>query len=428
MIILALTVMVVLTVLGMPVALAILYGTLLYTVMGQAFPSEVVLQSFVAGTQSFPLLAIAFFILMGEVMNSSGMTTRLIDLADSLVGHMRGGLGQVNVMTNALLGGPSGSANADAAAISKMLVPEMEKRGYERSWSSALTAAGSLMGPIIPPGIGLILFGFLANVSISALFIGGIIPGLMLMLALMVTVYIMSRSRGYVPSRDRMGSPREIWSNTVKAGWALLLPVLIVVGIRFGVFTPTESAAIGVVYALVVGFFIYRTMKIRDLGPVLANTVRTTAVIMLIVAAASALGRMLVWEQIPNQFADLMISISSNPYVFLLIVNVALLVLGCFLEGTANLIILTPILMPVVTELGIDPVAFGVMMVLNLTIGGITPPFGTMMYTVCAVNKVETMDYVKAIWPFLIAVLAVLFLITYIPGLVTFLPNLTGGQ
>jgi tripartite ATP-independent transporter DctM subunit len=420
--------MVVLTVLGMPVALAILYGTLLYTVMGQAFPSEVVLQSFVAGTQSFPLLAIAFFILMGEVMNSSGMTTRLIDLADSLVGHMRGGLGQVNVMTNALLGGPSGSANADAAAISKMLVPEMEKRGYERSWSSALTAAGSLMGPIIPPGIGLILFGFLANVSISALFIGGIIPGLMLMLALMVTVYIMSRSRGYVPSRDRMGSPREIWSNTVKAGWALLLPVLIVVGIRFGVFTPTESAAIGVVYALVVGFFIYRTMKIRDLGPVLANTVRTTAVIMLIVAAASALGRMLVWEQIPNQFADLMISISSNPYVFLLIVNVALLVLGCFLEGTANLIILTPILMPVVTELGIDPVAFGVMMVLNLTIGGITPPFGTMMYTVCAVNKVETMDYVKAIWPFLIAVLAVLFLITYIPGLVTFLPNLTGGQ
>jgi len=427
-IILALTVMVVLTVLGMPVALAILYGTLLYTVMGQAFPSEVVLQSFVAGTQSFPLLAIAFFILMGEVMNSSGMTTRLIDLADSLVGHMRGGLGQVNVMTNALLGGPSGSANADAAAISKMLVPEMEKRGYERSWSSALTAAGSLMGPIIPPGIGLILFGFLANVSISALFIGGIIPGLMLMLALMVTVYIMSRSRGYVPSRDRMGSPREIWSNTVKAGWALLLPVLIVVGIRFGVFTPTESAAIGVVYALVVGFFIYRTMKIRDLGPVLANTVRTTAVIMLIVAAASALGRMLVWEQIPNQFADLMISISSNPYVFLLIVNVALLVLGCFLEGTANLIILTPILMPVVTELGIDPVAFGVMMVLNLTIGGITPPFGTMMYTVCAVNKVETMDYVKAIWPFLIAVLAVLFLITYIPGLVTFLPNLTGGQ
>lgn len=428
MIILALTVMVVLTVLGMPVALAILYGTLLYTVVGQAFPSEVVLQSFVAGTQSFPLLAIAFFILMGEVMNSSGMTTRLIDLADSLVGHMRGGLGQVNVMTNALLGGPSGSANADAAAISKMLVPEMEKRGYERSWSSALTAAGSLMGPIIPPGIGLILFGFLANVSISALFIGGIIPGLMLMLALMVTVYIMSRSRGYVPSRDRMGSPREIWSNTVKAGWALLLPVLIVVGIRFGVFTPTESAAIGVVYALVVGFFIYRTMKIRDLGPVLANTVRTTAVIMLIVAAASALGRMLVWEQIPNQFADLMISISSNPYVFLLIVNVALLVLGCFLEGTANLIILTPILMPVVTELGIDPVAFGVMMVLNLTIGGITPPFGTMMYTVCAVNKVETMDYVKAIWPFLIAVLAVLFLITYIPGLVTFLPNLTGGQ
>lgn len=428
MMLLAVLVMVVLTILGMPVALAILYGALLYTVMGQAFPPEVLIQSFVSGTQSFPLLAIAFFILMGEVMNSSGMTTRLINLADSLVGHLRGGLGQVNVVTNALLGGPSGSANADAAAISKMLVPEMEKRGYERSWSAALTAAGSIMGPIIPPGIGLILFGFLANVSITALFIGGIIPGLMLMAALMVTVYVMSRSRGYVPSRDRRASLKEIGSSFVEALWALALPVLIVVGIRYGVFTPTEAAAIGVVYALVVGFFIYRTLQVRDLGPALASTVRTTAVIMLIVAAASALGRMLVWEQIPNQFADLMISVSSNPYVFLLIVNVALLVLGAFLEGTANLIILTPLLMPVVTDLGIDPVAFGVMFVLNLTIGGITPPFGTMMYTVCAVNKVDTMDYVKSIWPFLIAVIAVLFLITYIPGLVTFLPNLIGGE
>lgn len=428
MVVTVLLVIVVLTILGMPVALAILYGTLLYTIWVQAFPTEVVLQSFVSGTQSFPLLAIAFFILMGELMNYSGMTTRLINLADSLVGHFRGGLGQVNVLTNALIGGPSGSANADAAAISKMLVPEMEKRGYERSWSSALTAAGSLMGPIIPPGIGLILFGFLANVSVGALFLGGVIPGLMLMLALMITVYIMSRSRGYVPSRDRMARPREMWSYFVEALWALLLPLLIVVGIRFGVFTPTESAAIGVIYALAVGFFVYRTLKIRDLGPALASTVRTTAVIMLIVAAASALGRMLTWERIPNQFADLMTSFTSNPYVFLLIINVALIVLGCFVEGTANLIILTPLLMPVVTQLGIDPVAFGVMFVLNLTIGGITPPFGTMMYTVCAVNKVDTMDYVKAIWPFLIAVIAVLLLITYIPGLVTFLPNLVEGQ
>jgi tripartite ATP-independent transporter DctM subunit len=423
----SLLLIIVLTIFGMPVALAILMGTALYYVTNESLPNELVFQAFVGGTQSFPLLAIPFFILMGELMNASGMTGRLIRLADDLVGHVTGGLAQVNVVTNALVGGPSGSSNADAAVISKVLVPEMVKRGYDRAWSSALTAAGSVMGPIIPPGIGLILFGYLADVSIGRLFIGGVIPGILLCLALMVTAYVMSRRRGYRPSRERMARPGEFWSSLTDALWALLLPVLIVVGIRFGVFTPTESAAIAVVYALVVGFLAYRTMRLIDLAPILASTVRTTAVIMLLIATASAFGQMLVWERIPNQFAELMTSLSSNPYVILLIINVALLVIGCFIEGTANLIVLTPLLMPIVEQLGIDPVAFGVMMVLNITIGGITPPFGTMMYTVCALNGVSTTSYTKAIWPFLLAVVAVLLLITYFPIFVTFLPNILSG-
>jgi tripartite ATP-independent transporter DctM subunit len=424
---LALALVVLCVLIGVPVALAIVLGTLAYYITSGYLPTELVFQAFVSGTQSFPLLAIPFFVLMGELMNAAGMTSRLVRLAEGLVGHLTGGLAQVNVVTNALLGGPSGSGNADAAAISKILVPEMERRGYDRGWSAALTAAGSIMGPIIPPGIGLILFGFLANISIGKLFIGGIVPGLMIGLFLMVVAYVMSKKRGYQPSRERMARPRELASLSLDAFWALMLPVLIVVGIRFGVFTPTEAAAIGVVYALIVGFFVYRNLRLRDLAPVLASTVKITAVIMLLVAAASTFGRMLTLEQVPNQIATLMASVSSNPYVFLAVINVVLLVVGCFVESTALLIIMTPLLMPTVIQLGIDPVAFGLVFVLNVTIGAITPPFGTIMYTVCALNDVKPARYVREIWPFLLAVLAVLVLITYVPGLVTFLPNLLAG-
>jgi len=422
----ALIIILVLAILGMPIALAILMGTAFYYVTNPSLPNDLFFQAFVTGIQSFPLLAVGFFILMGELMNAAGMTRRLLRLAEDFVGHLTGGLGHVNVVTNTLMGGLSGSSNADAAAMSRTLVPEMVKRGYDKSWASALTAAGSIIGPIIPPGIGLILYGYLADVSIGQLFIGGIVPGILLCLALMVVVYIMSRKRGYRPSREKMARPGEIASSLFDATWALVLPVVIVGGIRFGVFTHTEAAAIAVIYAMIVGFFIYGEMKLKDLAPILASTVRTTAIIMLIVGAASAFGRMLSWEQIPNQLAEMMISISSNPYVLLLIINIGLLIIGCFAESTANLIIMTPLLVPVATSLGIDPVAFGVMVVLNLTIGGITPPLGTMMYTVCAINGVSTTDYTKQVWPFVIAVVGVLLLITYVPGFVTFLPNLLG--
>jgi tripartite ATP-independent transporter DctM subunit len=411
-------------VLGVPVSLAIAGGTLLYYMSNNSLPTPLVFQAFVSGIESFPLLAIPLFILAGELMNASGMTARILIFCDNFVGHLTGGLGQVNVLTNAFIGGLSGSANADAAAISKTLVPEMEKRGYNRAWSAALTSAGSIMGPILPPGISLVLFGFLANVSIGKLFLGGVIPGIMLCLALMVTVHVISKKRGYKSSRQKMASPRVLWKSFLDASWAILIPFLIIGGIRIGMFTETEAAAMAVVCTLLVGFLVYRSMKLKDLIPVFADTVRISAVIMVLLAASSMMGRMLSWERVPHHVAEFMTSFSSNPYVILLIINIAMLIIGCFTEGTANLIIMTPILMPVIENLGIDPVAFGVMFILNLTIGGITPPFGTMMFTVCTLNKVTIGDYSKQAWPFVIAVTAVLFIITYIPQLVTFLPNL----
>jgi tripartite ATP-independent transporter DctM subunit len=409
---------------GMPVALAILFCTSIYFFTSDTMPTVLMFQAFISGMESFPLLAIPFFILVGEIMNASGMTSRILIFCENFVGHLTGGLAQVNVLTNAFMGGLSGSANADAAAISKMLVPEMEKRGYDRAWSAALTSAGSIMGPILPPGIALVLFGYLANVSIGRLFIGGVIPGILICIGLMVTVHIIAKRRGYKPTRQKMASPRELWTSFLDASWALVIPVVIIGGIRIGVFTETEAAVVAVVGTLAVGMFIYRTLSFKDLIPVFAETVRITAIIMFILAASNGLGRVLTFERIPHMAAEFLTSLTDNPYAILLIINLALLVIGCFVDGTACLIIMTPILIPTILHLGIDPVAFGIVMVLNIKIGGITPPFGTMMFTVCSLNKVTVGQYTKHIWPFIIAVIAVLLLITYIPWIVTILPDL----
>lgn len=411
---------------GMPVGLAIVGATLLYYLTNPTVPTELVFQAFVTGIESFPLLAIPFFVLAGEIMNLSGMTGRLLRFAEDCVGHLMGGLGHVNVLTNLLLGGLSGSSNADAAAISKTLVPEMEKRGYDRSWSAALTATASIIGPIIPPGIGLILFGLIAQVSIGKLFIGGIIPGILLAIALMIVVRIQAKKKGYKPSRDKLATPKELWSGFMHAIWAMLLPILIIGGIRFGIFTTTEAAAMAVCYALFVGVVVYRSFKLKELYSSLEGTVRITGIIMLIVAAANTLGRMLSWEKVPQMLVSSLLDISTNQYVIIFIIVIFLLILGCFTEGTANLIILTPLIMPVIQQLGIDPVGFGVAMVVAVTIGGATPPLGTMMYTVCSINQVSMWDYTKQALPFLAAIIIVLFLITFVPSIVTFLPNLIG--
>jgi tripartite ATP-independent transporter DctM subunit len=361
-------------------------------------------------------------------MTQGGITERIFGLAEALVGHRVGGLAQVNVLNSVFIGGMSGSGNADAAIDSKTLVPVMVSKGYSKPFAAAVTAASGIIAPIIPPGIGMLIYGFIADVSVGRLFIGGIVPGLLLALGLMFVVHIISKRRGYGRQRERRAPLHEVVSHLRRAGWALMLPVLILVGLRFGAFTPTEAGAVAAAYAVFVGMAIYRELHWRDLGPIVAESLAATAVVMLILATANALMWALTWERVPMKMAQALFALSDNPYVILLLINIFLLFLGCVMEGTAILIILTPILVPVITKLGIDPVHFGLVFVINLTIGAVTPPVGTILYTVCSIVGVTVEEFTKELWPFLIALVVVLFLVTYVPPTVLWLPNLVMGQ
>jgi tripartite ATP-independent transporter DctM subunit len=418
----------VLFMINMPVGFAIALATLLYFDSQQALQVGLLFQRMISGTESFPLLAVPFFLMTGVLMNYAGITPRLVRLADALTGHRIGGLAQVNVVASTLMGGMSGSANADAAMMSKILVPEMVARGYPVGFASAVTASSALIGPIIPPGIGLIIYGFLANVSIGRMFIAGVIPGILMCGALMVAVDIVSKGRGYKPSRDSRATASERWLSLRDAGPALLLPLAVIGGIRFGVFTPTEAGAMAVVYAAIIGVFMYRDLKPRHLPMILRESLNSTAVVMLIIAAASAFGWMLSYEQIPQRTADFLTSLSDNPLVVLLVLNVTLLIAGMFIEGTAILIIVTPILVPTAVALGIDPVHFGIVLVLNLTIGGITPPLGTVMYTTCSITRATVSEFARENMPLLAVLILVLLLLTYVPMISLFLPNLLMGN
>ena len=385
-----------------------------------------VVQRMISGAESFPMLAIPFFILSGTIMTYSGIASRLMSFCECLTGHMAGGLGQVNVLNSVLMGGVSGSSNADAAMDAKMLVPEMMKRGYSKGFSAAVTAASACATPIIPPGITLILYGFMAEVSISKMFIAGYVPGFLMAGALMVVVTIVSKKKGYLPVRDKMASPGEIWREFLKSIWALFMPLGLIMGLRVGIFTASEAGAVCVAYTLFVGFFVYKELKVEMLPQIIKESIYSTCSVMLIIVSASAFSYYMSWERIPQMVTEMLTSVTTNPYVFLLIVNVFLLVLGMFLEGTASLIILTPLILPVATSLGIDPVHLGIVMVVNITIGGMTPPFGTLIFVVCSTLKLKVTEFVKESIPFLAALIGVLFLITYVPGLVTFLPNLIG--
>ncbi|MEM1484298.1 TRAP transporter large permease [Oscillospiraceae bacterium PP1C4] len=414
----------VLFVINVPVAYCLMISTLSYFVcFNTGMPIQMVIQRMISGSESFPLMAVPFFILAGTIMTYSGISSHLMSFADVLTGHMRGGLGQVNVLLSALMGGVSGSGNADAAMQSKMLVPEMMRRGYDKGFSAAITAASAVITPIIPPGISLILFAFMADVSVGKMFLAGYVPGIMITAALMIAVSIISKKRGYLPSREKRASAREIWVEFKKSIWALFLPFGLIMGMRLGMFTASEAGAMTVIYTLIVGFFIYKELDIKHIPVILKESILSTCSVMLIIVAASAFGYYMSWERIPHMLSQILIGITDNPYVMLLIINVFLLMLGMFLEGTPTLIILTPLLVPVITSLGIDPIHFGIVMVVNITIGGVTPPFGTIMFMVCSVLKLRISEFIKELWPFLFALLAVLLLITFIPPLVTFLPN-----
>ena len=405
------------------VAFAVGIAALSFFLLSGALPIELFIQRLIASTQSFPLLAVPFFILTGAIMNEAGITRRMLKLAETLTGHFTGGLAMVNVLLSTLLSGMSGSSNADTAVQSKLLVPEMTKRGYDPGYSAVVTASSSIIASTIPPGIGLILYGFLANVSIGALFLAGIIPGLLLCAVLMVTAWVIARRRGYKPSRAEPASWAERGQAFIAAAPALLIPIGVVGGIRFGLFTATEAGAIAVLYALAIGLC-YRELRLQSFPIIIKDAVLSTASIMLIICAANALGYYMSWVGIPKQAADFMISLTSDPMVMLLLINVLLLVTGMLIEGTALLILLAPILVPVVVEMGIDPVHFGIVMLLNLTLGGLTPPLGTLMFVACSVTKVSIAKFSREAVPFLVVLIAVLLLLTYVPQISLMLPTL----
>lgn len=410
---------------GMPVAYALFSSSLLYFgVINTDSPVDLIFQKFVTSAQSFPLLAVPFFVMAGSIMNYSGISGKLMNVADVLTGHMKGGLAQSNVLLSLLMGGVSGSANADAAMECKMLVPEMEKRGYSKGFSAAITAASSAITPIIPPGIDLIIYALLAKVSVVKMFGAAYLPGFVIAACLMIAVGIISRKRGYDKTRETRATAKEIVSTCADSIWALLFPLGIVLGIRIGLFTPTEAGAFAVVYCTFVGVVIYKGIKWEHIPKIFLETIDGTATVILVIVAANVFGYYMTWENIPKMLTTLLLGITTNKWLMLMMVNVLLLVMGMFIEGGAALIIVAPLLIPVVTQLGIDPIHFGAMCIVNIMIGGLTPPFGSMMFTCMSITGCKLEEFVKEVMPFIFAEIIGLLLVTFIPGISMLIPNL----
>lgn len=412
--------------LGAPVVFALLLGPGLSLLLdGETRYFAALLARFYNGIDSFPLLAVPFFILAGELMNAGGITAAIVRFAQSLVGHMRGGLAQVNVLSSMMFAGISGSAVADASAIGKMLVPEMEKQGYSRPFAAAVTAAAAVIGPVIPPSGIMVLYGFVMNVSIGALFAGGVVPGILIGLGLMGLIRLLAGRYQLPPA-----SPRASWAErgqSFKGAWlALLLPVILLGGMLSGVFTATEAAAVAVAYALFVTVFILRSTGWRELKGIFRATALQSGVILLLVGAAVTLGWLVTVSGLATSIAGSILAVTDNPLLLLFLVNLLLLVVGMFLDAGPAILILGPVLSPVFTSLGVDPVHFAIIMCVNLTIGLATPPMGLVLFVTASVARVRVEDIVRAILPFLAVEILVLFLITFFPSLVLTLPRWLG--
>jgi len=390
--------------------------------VGSDITLQVIPQMMITTFDSFVLLAIPLFMLAGQLMNSGGITDKIFSFANKLIGHMKGGLSHVNVVASMIFAGMSGSAVADAAGLGQIEIKAMVEEGFDPDFSAAITAASSTIGPIIPPSIPFVIYGSMTGTSIGALFVAGAIPGLLMGLSLMFICYIISVKRGY-PSHKR-ASIKEIAISFIKAVPSLLTPIIIIGGILFGVFTPTEAAAVAVVYALILGILIYKEIKLRDLLGILLDVGKNTASIMFIVSTATVFGWILTYQGIPQRLAVLLLSITQNIYLILLIINLLLLLVGCFMETIAAQLVLIPVLVPIIDILGIDRLQFGVIITLNLMIGLITPPVGVCLYVVSNIAKIPFERVVKATLPFILVLIIVLMLITYVPGISTFLPKL----
>ncbi|WHH57980.1 TRAP transporter large permease [Petroclostridium sp. X23] len=418
-------VLLVLLFMNVPVFAAVLGACIGYFIVNPeaGITGALAAQRVISGMQSIPILAVPFFVASGVLMNYCGITERMLDFCKVLTGHMTGGLAQVNIALSTLMGGMSGSSLADAAMEAKMLVPEMERSGYGRGFSSAVTAASSIITPLIPPGIAAIIYGSITNTSIGKLFIAGVVPAVILCALMMIIVNVVSKKRGYPKLSDKMASRGELWKSFKPAFLPLCLPFIIIGGIRFGIFTPTEAGAIAILYALILGI-IYKELSAKHVVTCIKETVATTASILLIVGAATCFSWVLTWENVPQNMTNLMIDICKNKYVFLLVINLFLLFVGMFIEATAAQIVLAPMLVPVAVAFGIDPVHFGMVFIFNMAIGSLTPPMGNLMFVVCGVTKCKTEEFIRASVPFYILLFAMLLLLTYVPFLTTALPNL----
>ncbi|GAB6137988.1 TRAP transporter large permease [Halanaerobaculum tunisiense] len=415
-----------LMVIGVPIFLSLLLTAFVgFVYIGDLSLLRMMVQHFFGGMNVVTLMAIPFFILTGNLMNRTGITDRLLDFSRALVGHLRGGLGHVNIVASIIFAGISGSAAADTSALGSILIPAMAKEGYSRPYAAGLTAGSSLIGPIIPPSIFMVLYGTMTNVSIGALFIAGIIPGLILGVSFIIMNYYYSKKNDYPVSNER-ASLKEI----LQVGWesliALFAPLIIIGGIVLGVVTPTEAGALAIVYAIIIGFFVTKQLTLQGLMTAIFETIRNTSVIYVIMGAASIISWLLKWEQVPQRFASFMMNVSDSSTVILLILSLIIFIIGMFMEEVAALTLLTPIFAPVAITAGINPLHFGIVMTLNITIALITPPMGACVYIAAAVGQVKLEELFKRIWPFVAVALSAVLIIILFPPLTVGLPKLLG--
>ena len=414
-------------IMGMPVPFAFGISGVAFFLQNLNLPLTMPVQLVLSQTQNFLLLAIPLFILAGNLLNESGITERVMRLASVLTGHMRAGTAQSNMVIAASLGGITSSAIGDAAMLSRVLGPSMTQRGYSGGFSAAVIGCSALITTMIPPGIGLVLYGSIAEVSIGRLFTAGMIPGILMTIFLMVAVSVRARRKGYLPERDRRAPLKEVARTFIDSIWAFLFPVVLIAGLRFGVFTPSEAGAFACVYAIAVGTIVYRQSSWKGLQRTLESTVVDIGMVMLLIALSATFSYGIVWEQIPQRMADFILGISITPWVVMLVIITFLLVAGTAVDSTVLILMLTSILVPVAEKVNVDLVHFGIIMVLTLTLGLLTPPEGAVLYIVCTIFRCSLWDFVREGWVLMLSIVVVVVMVIFWPDLALWLPNLTFG-
>lgn len=410
---------------GIPVAFALGIVSTIYIFITKEVSMISIAQRMINSLDSFPLMAIPFFVLAGRLMNSSGATNKIFEFANNLVGHLKGGLGYVNVLASMLFAGMSGSAVADASGLGAVEMEAMINNGYDKNFSAAITGASAIIGPIIPPSIPMVIYGSVVSVSVGRLFLGGIIPGVLLGLAFMIRIFLISKKRNF-PCGEKQ-KLKKILKSFISSAPALFLPIIILGGIVSGIFTPTEAAAIAVIYSIFLAIFVYKCFDFKQFQLDLIESAKTVVILLLIISCAAVFGLVLTRLQIPQKITSSLLSISENPLITILLIDALLLFVGTIIEGTAALIILGPMLSVITQELGLDPVFVGIIVVLNLMIGLVTPPVGMVIFVLSRISGISVNDFMKEEWGFLLMMIIVVLIISFFPGIVTFIPNFLMG-